>query len=237
MNKIMVVLVCCTMLAGCAHRMAGQQAPALAAAPASGTVLSFRESDGFSGNAVASVQLAVQRTNDSAFDLAVTVSGEPISGLRSGQTQRYSAHWTVAEDATYFAPLRYQQGLPLFAGTSDGRREWSRSPVTRGASARAEDWTVRGRWAGWEEVTVPAGTFRAARYERDISFFNNDPFRWRTQRSEVLWFSPELGFWVKRQVGGTYVQPPWIGGTGYLVFNEARVLWELERVDSAGGGN
>lgn len=220
------------MLAACAHRPSGPL-PSIAPAPAVGTVLQFRELDGFSGNPVAQVELAVTRADAAGIDLGVSVSGEPLSGLRSGQVQRYAEGWTVLEDAIYYRPLRYEQGLPLLAGSPDGSRDWYRSTVTRAKPSRPEQWTVLMRWAGWEDVTVPAGTYRAARYERFISFFNDDPFRWRTERRETLWYAPEVGFWVKRQVTGTYVRPPWTRTRrgGGEILREDWLVWELEAVN------
>lgn len=229
MLRIAVVLAAATLLGACAHRPVGQQ-PNIASAPEVGTVLQFRELDGFSGNPVAQVDLAVQRADTSGVDLSVEVSGEPLSGLRSGQTQRYASGWRVLEDAVYGRPLRYEQGLPLLDGPPDGSREWHRSDVIGPGAPRAEKWTVLTRWAGWEEVTVPAGTFRAARYERFISFLNDDPFRWKTERREILWYAPEVGFWVKRQLVGTYVRKPWTWRRAYEVLREDRVNWELEAI-------
>ena len=219
------------LLSGCAHTPAGQP-PAIAPVPAVGTVLQFRELDGFGNVPVAGVDLAVSRADGGIVELEVKVSGEPLSGLRSGQTQRYTDNWTVLEDAVYYRPLRYEQGLPLIAGPADGSREWHHSMVTRAPPSRPEHWTVLTRWAGWEDVSVPAGTYRTARYERFISFFNDDPFRWRTERRETLWYAPDVGFWVKRQVTGTYVRPPWTRTRrgGGEVLREDWLLWELESV-------
>lgn len=231
MLRLTTAIVLAALLSACAHRPAGQP-PVVTAAPQVGTVLQFRELDGFSGNPVAQVDLAVRRADNDGIDLGVEVSGEPLSGLRSGQTQRYASGWKVLEDAVYYRPLRYEQGLPLLDGSLDGGREWHRSDVVRPPASRAEKWTVLTRWAGWEEVKVPAGTFRAARYERFISFFNDDPFRWRTERREVLWYAPEVGFWVKRQVTGSYVRPPWTRTRrgGGEILREDWLVWELEAV-------
>lgn len=231
MFRALVVLTSALLLAACAHTPVGQP-PTIAAAPAVGTVLQFRELDGFRDATVAQVDLTVARADASGIELAVNVSGEPLSGLRSGQVQRYADTWTVLEDAVYYRNLRYEQGLPLIAGSASGSRDWYRSVVTRAPPSRPENWTVLTRWAGWEEVTVPAGTFRAARYERFISFFNDDPFRWRTERREVLWYVPEVGFWVKRQVTGTYVRPPWTRTRrgGGEILREDWLVWELEAV-------
>jgi len=229
MLRVFVAVLAAALLGACAHRPVGQP-PTIAPAPEVGTVLQFREVDGFSGKPVAQVELAVRRADAGGVDLGVTVSGEPLSGLRSGQVQRYDSSWKVLEDAVYFRPLRYEQGLPLLGGGADGSREWFRSSVFRGPDSRAENWTVLVRHAGWETVTVPAGTFRAARYERSISFFNDDPFRWRTERREVLWYAPEVGFWVKRQLSGTYVRPPWTWRRAYEILREDRVTWELEAI-------
>jgi len=236
LKSVAVVWPCLLLLLGCAHVPSGPS-PMLAPAPAVGTVLQFREVDGFSRTPLAEVELAVARSDATGIELAVRVTGEPLSGLRSGQTQRYADAWTVLEDAVYYRPQRYEPGLPLLAGPADGTRTWFRSSVTRAQPSRPEQWTALVRFAGWEDVTVPAGTYRAARYERFISFFNDDPFRWRTERRETLWYAPEVGFWVKRQLTGTYVRPPWTrtrrGGGDIL--REDRLVWELQAVRAPSG--
>lgn len=231
MLRFLLPVLLFALISGCAHRPSGVL-PAFEPPPAAGTVLRFREIDGFSGAAVAQIGFTVTRAAETGIDLAVEVVGEPLSGLRGGQTQRYGPGWTVEEDAVYYRPLRYTPGLPLMAGPADGARDWYTATVTRAPPSRPERWTVLTRSAGWETVSVPAGTFRTQRYERFISFFNDDPFRWRTERREMLWYAPELGFWVKRQLTGTYVRPPWTRTRrgGGEILREDWLIWELESV-------
>ncbi|NCU85394.1 MAG: hypothetical protein EBV57_05235 [Betaproteobacteria bacterium] len=61
-------------------------------------------------------------------------------------------------------------------------------------------------------MTVPAGTFRVARYERVMSYYDDDPFRWRTERRETLWYAPEVQHWVRRELAGTWTRPPYQRG-------------------------
>lgn len=63
------------------------------------------------------------------------------------------------------------------------------------------EWKYATRVAGWESVTVPAGTFRALRVEIEGSRGNDpDPFWWPKQAARfqhTIWYAPEAKRYVK----------------------------------------
>jgi hypothetical protein len=76
----------------------------------------------------------------------------------------------------------------------------------------------------WETVTVPAGTFKALRYQNLINFRSTDFSRDAAQRLESIWFAPEVGRWVVRESSGSYYINDSAVDTPY---NESGYRWEL----------
>jgi len=196
--------------------------------PAVGEVWRYRELNGFRDESVADVSYTVTRADGSGIDLAVSVSGSPLSALREGQVERYVRPWDVLEDSVYDRVRRYEPALPLLrTDAASGARVEDRARVQSPPRRGAENWTVLSRFAGWETVTVPAGTFHAARYERVTSYFDADVFRWRTERRETLWYAPEVGRWVRRELTGTWTRPPWQRGRRHEIMRDDWIVWEL----------
>ena len=67
---------------------------------------------------------------------------------------------------------------------------WAWQPVSPGRSKRYEGKVLR-----WEEVRVPAGTFRAAVIEADLLYLDGGQVR--AQAKETLWYAPEVSQLVK----------------------------------------
>ncbi|MSQ52361.1 MAG: hypothetical protein EXR28_10760 [Betaproteobacteria bacterium] len=55
----------------------------------------------------------------------------------------------------------------------------------------------------WEEVTVPAGKFRALKIEAN-SRSNGAGGRINGARKVILWYAPEVGSYVRRELDMTY---------------------------------
>lgn len=216
------------LLAACASapRPVAGEAPALDM-PAVGEVWRYRELNGFRNEPVADVTFTVTRADTNGIDLSVGVSGTPLSALRDGQTERYAKPWDVTEDAIDRV-RRYEPALPLLRADAPlGVRVDDRARVERPPTRQKENWTVLSQFEGWESVTVPAGTFRAARYKRVSSYFDADVFRWRTERRETIWYAPELRHWVKREVSGTWTRPFWQRGRRWDLMRDDWIVWEL----------
>jgi len=89
-------------------------------------------------------------------------------------------------------------------------------------AARSWDQTMRAQ--AWESITVPAGQFKALRFTNLIRFKHSDFSRTDSQRSETIWFAPEVGRWVARESQGTYYLA---NSTIVTPYNESGFRWEL----------
>jgi len=110
-----------------------------------------------------------------------------------------------AADGTIAAPEtnNFSKDLNFIApsgGANGGPQEfkWLQWPLEPGKSSQFESMvqnavaTWKGKVAGWEEIVVPAGKFRALRLEFDRS----GPFRYAAQES--VWYAPDAKAVVKR---------------------------------------
>ena len=58
---------------------------------------------------------------------------------------------------------------------------------------------------GWEQITVPAGTFLTLRYQILINYESEDDNKVNCIRKETVWFAPSIGRWVARESSGSYM--------------------------------
>ena len=108
----------------------------------------------------------------------------------------YTAEWGNARSgsgATNSPPARFLR-FPLHAGDSYRLEYETRNPRA------ARKLQARHRWdlkvVGWEDVTVPAGTFRALKIEGKGSYDRLDSGL-RGDESVTYWYAPEVARWVK----------------------------------------
>lgn len=235
--RVLIAAALCATLCACATpmRVAGPDTVPVAA-PRVGEQWRFREIEGYRAKPLAEITYTVVGTDAGGIDLQVAVDGSPQSGIREGQVVRYVSPWQVAQDAVYDRELVYEPAAPLVGSRRQGSRETVLVRAAAPDGQRPENWFITTSWVGWEEVEVPAGRFRAARFDRLIKFFNNDTFRWSTERRESLWYSPEVGHWVRRQVTGFYLRPPYVRGRRAEIFREDWTIWELLEYRPVSGG-
>lgn len=65
-------------------------------------------------------------------------------------------------------------------------------------------WDSQVSGLGWERIVVPAGDFLALRVRRILWFEHPERERKGNIRTELLWFAPALGFWVRRDWTGHF---------------------------------
>ena len=67
---------------------------------------------------------------------------------------------------------------------------------------------------GWEDVTVPAGSFHALKIQIDVKAPRNLHPVYTVDARKTLWYSPAVKRWVRldysERVGGTPVDTRWI---------------------------
>jgi len=123
----------------------------------------------------------------------------------AGETGYVLEFVAKAADGTMTAPetSNFSRDLNFIApsgGANGGPQEfkWLQWPLEPGKSDQFETMaqnsvaTWKGKVAGWEEVVVPAGKFKALRLEFDRS----GPFRYAAQDS--VWYAPDAKAVVKR---------------------------------------
>lgn len=76
---------------------------------------------------------------------------------------------------------------------------------------------------GWEQITVPAGTFLTLRYQSLINYESDDDNKVNCIRKETVWFAPSIGRWVARESSGSYM----IQGQLGMPNREESLQWQL----------
>jgi hypothetical protein len=129
-----------------------------------------------------------------------TWQGQQAIGLRSPEGTlllRANGEWLAQLDregavaVTWDPPLLWD--WPIHVGKS-----WAKAySMTLHPSGRTISYQVRQTVEGFEDVTVPAGTFKAFRIASTDTLGNEDKF----------WFQPELGIFVKLNLRRTEKHP------------------------------
>lgn len=106
------------------------------------------------------------------------------------------SHWTTewnsvsSVDGSNYAPHWSVFHFPLVIGAS--------RDVEFDNTSRRGYWKYKAKVtvAGWEDVEVPAGRFRALRIVQDVQWFRQDQARDGTAK-RVFWYVPRVKRWVK----------------------------------------
>ena len=76
---------------------------------------------------------------------------------------------------------------------------------------------------GWEQITVPAGTFLTLRYQSLINYESDDDNKVNCIHKETAWFAPSIGRWVARESSGSYMIQGQLGTPN----REESLQWQL----------
>ncbi|MCL4185413.1 MAG: hypothetical protein KJ011_18425 [Burkholderiaceae bacterium] len=138
--------------------------------------------------------------------------------------ERWARAWDVIVEPAYDMVQTFEAPMPLLPerlepGASRTDSSWYGVPHMSGR----QYWRQWLRAAGWERITVPAGTFDALRVERMIDFRHFDIWRELPRRLDIVWYAPQVNRWVRRDWSGEY---RWPGRRPVVVF-EDRVRWQL----------
>ncbi|HYF57901.1 MAG TPA: hypothetical protein VEA81_02975 [Burkholderiaceae bacterium] len=195
--------------------------------PAAGDRWRYRLVDRYNG---ASIGEAAVEVASASPELALRIDAGERRGVLE---ERYVDPWTAVVESVFDGPVAYETPVPLVppglrTGASVRTVTRWRSPFAPFPLAWQQTVTAR----RWERVTVPAGTFDALRVERLIWFQHPDPFRNASERTDILWYAPEAGRWVRREWTGDYLPTGGIGRGQRM--REDWVIWELVARDRAG---
>jgi hypothetical protein len=119
----------------------------------------------------------------------------------------YTDPWSVLLETIYSGePIRFSTPMPVVPqGASSGMNLKSDTRYMTPSSGSEYAWSQRLSVQGWEKVTVPAGSFDALRIVRQIDFVHPDFFRNMPTRTDIAWYAPQVGRWVKRDWTGSYI--------------------------------
>lgn len=174
--------------------------------------------------------------NQSVVDIVtekVVEVGKQIRITRSGANagplpDEIQSPWGyVLLDPHWNPPQVFQRALPLWPVKFSP--DWSSFYRTRyqviGQPDSSYYWGLNIAAVQWEQITVPAGTFRALKYQNESPYFeSNDVFRIANYRQEDLWVVPEIGRWAIRRGYGRYLFAGMFWSNAYW---EDYLEWEL----------
>jgi len=143
------------------------------------------------------VTVRVMRVNGSSIDESVAPNGsgerETQRSVSAGEARFFTHRFANGEELTEFAPYFLAvngEKTPAIAIAATGY------PV---GSSSLPGFTSTAQIQGWEQVTVPAGTFRALRVEmagnRRLDFFTRDAVAGRFKLT--VWYAPEVRRFVR----------------------------------------
>ena len=111
----------------------------------------------------------------------------------------------ISKDPHWSRVISYSPAIPLWPQNLSGN--WSKQVNTKyqiaGYDGNFYNWNLYMSSSGWEQITVPAGTFSALRFQNLINFENADPNKVDCIRKETIWFAPQIGRWVARESTGS----------------------------------
>lgn len=116
--------------------------------------------------------------------------------------------WGIIQlDTSWPRLMNFKPPIPLWP--LELTSNWSKQLNTKysfgGYSENTYNWQEFMSTHGWEQITVPAGTFLTLRYQNLINFESNDDNKLNCIRKETIWFAPSIGRWVAREASGSYM--------------------------------
>jgi len=116
--------------------------------------------------------------------------------------------WGIIQlDTSWPRLMNFKTPIPLWP--LELTSNWSKQLNTKysfgGYSENTYNWQEFMSAHGWEQITVPAGTFLTLRYQNLINFESNDDNKLNCIRKETIWFAPSIGRWVAREASGSYM--------------------------------
>lgn len=149
--------------------------------------------------------------------------GDPVE-------ERFASPWIALVEDWYGIRQTYASPVPIVPMPLEPGR--SEHTVTRYAvvdEPKPRRWSQRLSTGRWEAIEVPAGRFDCLRIERVIGFDAPDEGRLNASRTDVLWYAPAVGRWVRRETGGTFISSG-VGGANPaegVQGLESPLRWEL----------
>jgi hypothetical protein len=113
----------------------------------------------------------------------------------------------VIRDPHWSRVISFNPAIPLWP--QELASSWSNQLITKyslaGYPDNAYGWQEYMSAHGWEQMTVPAGSFLTLRYQNLINYVSDDDNKVNCIRKETVWFAPSIGRWVARESSGSYM--------------------------------
>jgi hypothetical protein len=168
--------------------------------PQVGQEWSYIKKDTFNGKTLGVITERVAKLGSTIVIDRSTANG----GMLPSEIQ--TSWGMVATDTQWPQLLNFSPSLPLWP--LELSTVWSKQFNTKysvdGYADSRLNWQEYMSVQGWEKMTVPAGTFIALRFQNLINYESSDPNKVDCIRKETVWFVPQIGRWVAREVSGSY---------------------------------
>ena len=169
-------------------------------APQVGQEWSYIKKDTFNGKTLGVITERVAKVSSNIVIARSTADG----GILPSEIQ--TSWGMVSTDTQWPQLLNFSPSLPLWP--LELSTAWSKQFNTKysvdGYADSRLNWQEYMSVQGWEKITVPAGTFIALRFQNLINYESSDPNKVDCIRKETVWFVPQIGRWVAREVSGSY---------------------------------
>jgi hypothetical protein len=179
-----------------------EPAPAPALKP--GTSWHYRQRDEISGHEGASIRVEVTGAAADRVTVGRAVAGEAAVNERWDATGNWeqigTRGWAWLERlGSVGKRVEFAPALPLYRFPLQAGKTWVETvQAVDPASGRKTAVRVFGKAIAWEEVTVPAGKFRAIKVRRSIAPEDGDATRSPTIVTLIDWYAPQVAGTVKR---------------------------------------
>ena len=130
----------------------------------------------------------------------------------------------VITDPHWGRTITFNPAIPLWP--QELLASWSKQFITKYSLAGGDGllgWQNYMSAHGWEQITVPAGSFTTLRFQNLINYESDDPNKADCIRKETIWFAPSIGRWVARESSGSYM----ITGQMGVPILEDSLQWQL----------
>ena len=183
-------------------------APAEEPAPAptfkTGMAWTYRQRDEISGRETGVVRLEVVGVATDRVTVGLAMVGEPAVNERWDavgnweQVGTQGSAW-LARLGSGAQRIDFVPALPLYRFPLEAGKSWVDTVrAVDPGSGRKTEVKIFAKAVAWEEVTVPAGKFRALKVRRSIAPEDSDATRSRTTINLIDWYAPQTGGTVKR---------------------------------------
>ncbi len=198
--------------------------PVAAPVPRIGDRWQYRVTDRLRGVWIDEPRVEVVEVGDTIRTLTHSRrGGEPTE-------ERFASPWIALVEDWYGVRQTYLLPVPVVpAPLEAGRASTFGTTYTALDVPKPRRWSQRLSTGRWESVEVPAGRFDCLRIDRVITFEAPDEQRRNSSRTDVLWYAPAVGRWIRRDTGGTFISSG-LGGANPaegVQGLESALRWEL----------